>query len=78
MTAKPKHKRAISPFARGHVATARDPILGGIEARSILDITNLQAEMIKALNRIKSRDGTRVFRNRARWLRDTLDTMIAT
>ena len=78
MTAKPKTKRDVSPFVRGQLATAVDPILGGREAKFILDITDLEHEMIKTLNRIRSRDGRKVFKESSAWLRGRLDTMIAT
>jgi hypothetical protein len=72
MPAKLKTKR------KRHPATARDPIIGGRELRYILDITDLEAEMLTTLCRIRDRDGARVFRKSSAWLRGCLDTMIAT
>jgi hypothetical protein len=77
MLAKPKTKRTAK-VGRRRLATARDPVLGGREARYILDITDLEDAMMTTLRRIKDRDGTKVFRESSLWLRGCLDAMIAT
>jgi hypothetical protein len=59
------------------LAMARDPILGGRELRYVLDITDVEDAMLTTLCRIKARDGAKVFRKSAAWLRGCLDTMIA-
>jgi hypothetical protein len=59
------------------LAMARDPILGGRELRYVLDVTDVEDAMLKALNGIKARDGARVFRKSSAWLRGCLDDMIA-
>ncbi len=57
MTTKLKTKRK-------RPATARDPVLGGRELRHVIDVTDVEAEMLKALNRIRARDGAKVFRKK--------------
>lgn len=76
MPAKPKTKRTAK-VGRPRLATARDPILGGRELRSVLDITDLEDAMMTTLRRIKDRDGKKVFRESSVWLRGCLDSMIA-
>jgi hypothetical protein len=77
MPAKTKTKRDVSPHARGHLVTARDPILGGREAKYILDITDLDDAIMTTLHKIRERDGTKWCKEGARRLRDGLDMMIA-
>jgi hypothetical protein len=42
-----------------NLATASDPVIGGREAKYILDVTDPQAEIVATLRRIRDRDGTR-------------------
>ena len=77
MPAKSKTKRTAKVGKR-RLATVRDPVLGGREAKYILDITDLEDAMMTTLRRIRARDGARVFRKSSAWLRGCLDSMIAT
>jgi hypothetical protein len=65
------------PRSTKRLATARDPVIGGRETRYVLDITDLEHELMTTLRKIKRRDGVKVFKEGAAWLRDGLDAMIA-
>jgi hypothetical protein len=77
MPAKSKTKRSANISGR-HLVTAIDPVLDGREAKYILDVTDIEDAMMTTLRRIKPRDGQKLFKKSAAWLRDGLDAMIAT
>jgi|SRR5260221_10412959 hypothetical protein len=49
-------------YSRRHLATVRDPDLGGRELRYIVEFDELEQAIWKTLDRIRKRDGLKIFK----------------
>ena len=49
-------------YRRRHLTIVRDPVLGGRELKYVIEFDNLEQTIRKTLDRIRKRDGIKIFK----------------
>jgi len=61
---------------RRHLAAAIDPVIAKPELVYVIETTDLEVVIAETLQRIRDRDGEKIFKEAAKWLRDEVDWWI--